>query len=367
MGVYYGPAKTAISYFAGLGHPCPQYSNPCDFFMKLLRTESVEDPSLKTSAASTAEQFIQFWTTHGSAVQVTSGRQCKGPSVRPAKPAPFGVQLVALIRRTLVSVFRQPMLTRVRLFQTLFLGLLLGAIYFDLGNDQQSIQMRQGLIFFTLVNQSFTPLLGVLHVFPTVSRIVMREHNSGLYGIPAYFLATLVGLLPNQIIFPILFTTIVYWMAGLAAAATKYLIYTAFILLISNSAQSFGLWVSASVPNIGAALALGPLAMVLSLVFGGFVTNRNSVQEWLKWATYASFVYWPFEACIKNEFEGRTFTCDVSTTLQGSCFRTGDQVIESMGFREASLWVNALVSFAFTCGALLLTFLTLMYKAHRHR
>ena len=35
--VYAGPAADAVNYFGGLGYRCPDYTNPSDFFMKLLR------------------------------------------------------------------------------------------------------------------------------------------------------------------------------------------------------------------------------------------------------------------------------------------------------------------------------------------
>jgi ABC-type multidrug transport system ATPase subunit len=37
--VYYGPAKAAIQYFGALGHECPQFSNPADYFIGLINTD----------------------------------------------------------------------------------------------------------------------------------------------------------------------------------------------------------------------------------------------------------------------------------------------------------------------------------------
>ena len=30
--VYYGQADNMVEYFTSLGHPCPQLTNPCDFY-----------------------------------------------------------------------------------------------------------------------------------------------------------------------------------------------------------------------------------------------------------------------------------------------------------------------------------------------
>ena len=35
--VYHGPWSAALGYFEGIGHTCPFYKNPADFFMSLTR------------------------------------------------------------------------------------------------------------------------------------------------------------------------------------------------------------------------------------------------------------------------------------------------------------------------------------------
>ena len=54
--VYFGDNKNAIPYFAKLGYPAPQFSNPADFFMTLINTD-FEDA--KTGAAEDDVQASQ--------------------------------------------------------------------------------------------------------------------------------------------------------------------------------------------------------------------------------------------------------------------------------------------------------------------
>ena len=32
--VYYGKAHQMVDYFTGLGYPCPEFTNPCDYYGK---------------------------------------------------------------------------------------------------------------------------------------------------------------------------------------------------------------------------------------------------------------------------------------------------------------------------------------------
>ena len=48
------------------------------------------------------------------------------------------------------------MTTYVQLIQTIFIALLVGSIYFQIGDDQGSIQDRVGALFFVMTNQAFS-------------------------------------------------------------------------------------------------------------------------------------------------------------------------------------------------------------------
>ncbi len=37
-----GPASAAVDYFGSFGYPCPQYCNPADFILRLLRSGPAE-------------------------------------------------------------------------------------------------------------------------------------------------------------------------------------------------------------------------------------------------------------------------------------------------------------------------------------
>jgi len=40
--IYQNLANKSVDYFAGIGYPCPELSNPCDFFMATMSKESIE-------------------------------------------------------------------------------------------------------------------------------------------------------------------------------------------------------------------------------------------------------------------------------------------------------------------------------------
>ena len=73
------------------------------------------------------------------------------------------VRLIAW--RSAVSVSRNKGAILGKVVPSLFLALVLAAIYSDVGEDQKAIQDRIGALFFFSIQQTFGNLMGVLNTF----------------------------------------------------------------------------------------------------------------------------------------------------------------------------------------------------------
>ena len=67
----------------------------------------------------------------------------------------FFKQTWVVSKRTFVQMVRNPMVTYAQLGQTLFISLLVGTLYWQIENNQGSIQDRVGALFFVMTNQAF--------------------------------------------------------------------------------------------------------------------------------------------------------------------------------------------------------------------
>ena len=55
----------------------------------------------------------------------------------------------------------------------------------------------------------------VILTFPSERELFLREENSKMYSITAYYFGRNITELPTLILFPSIFSLIVYWMIGL--------------------------------------------------------------------------------------------------------------------------------------------------------
>lgn len=58
--IYFNEASKAVDYFAKIGYPCPELSNPADYFMSMMSIESIElDETTQTGAGQIDKDAIE--------------------------------------------------------------------------------------------------------------------------------------------------------------------------------------------------------------------------------------------------------------------------------------------------------------------
>lgn len=68
-------------------------------------------------------------------------------------------QFWILLKRTVFIIVRDRMLTRMRLVSHFIIGILLGLLFYDIGDDAAKVQSNTGCIFFTVMFTMFTAMM----------------------------------------------------------------------------------------------------------------------------------------------------------------------------------------------------------------
>lgn len=359
--VYNGPGDHTVGYFRALGYDCPTYTNPADYFMKLLRIDMGKGAKgaentvaqLRMDAGDArSDEFIRQWR----AVEAQH-LQPKGDPGTLAPPAALPrvlTQIKALFWRAFLNYARNKMLTRVRFGQALFFAVFVGCIFLRLGYNQADIQARMGAIFFTMMNQSMPAMMGIIHTFPAEKAVLSREHSNGMYALFPYYLSKFVSELPFQILIPFMFSCIFYWLVGLNPGVGQFFTFCGIMILMCTTACSLGIWVSAMAPSVGVALAIAPSIMLPIILFGGFFTPPAAMPVWCAWMRWISFFYYGFGAAVVNEFSDETFVCDTQP-----CYTSGNHVLTNYSLDNVSIAVYCLAVLGFAALFQILGFLSL--------
>jgi len=155
---YFGHPRDSVDFFNNLGHPCPTYTNPADFFMNLLQTQSDEE---KERAALIVKASKEQRAAAAAAIELVPESDDLEPVQPPERP-PFLVQLYELTKRSWLVITRNPLTFRARVFQFVIISLLVGCIYYKLGFNNVDVANRSGALFFLSLGPTMSSLNAVL-------------------------------------------------------------------------------------------------------------------------------------------------------------------------------------------------------------
>lgn len=164
--MYFGPAKDAVPYFAGLNFQSPAQFNPADFFLDLLSVDPRSaDRELNTQArveylGNKFEAQSEPLMVDGPHQDVEAGAGEEGSKDEQLKDTEFQTswvnEFIVLCSRSTRLAVREKASNVVRLGQVIFFSIILGLIWLNNGRDDDNRDAQgslAGVLFFIIINQ----------------------------------------------------------------------------------------------------------------------------------------------------------------------------------------------------------------------
>lgn len=311
--LFFGTLEDAVTHFSRLGYECPQHENPADFFLDLITVDRRSE-KLEKDSTERVDKLIKAWHENVTLETIEGSNMTSGEASESSTDGDFGYQVNVfaetgyLLQRYVRVQFRDVQTIFGQIIQTLIVSLLLSFVFFQLSDNFGSIQSRIGLLFFIPINQMFVIIIPLIDSFTKDREIILRERYSSTYRIASAYMAKFMSLLPMQLILTTIFCFMIYYITGLRTDGFQYfLIFYGFNLLLALCAITLGLFVAASVPSSAVGQIVGPLVVVVFLIFGGALANSNEITWILRWIQYLSPIFYCYTALIQNELGGRQF------------------------------------------------------------
>jgi len=180
---YQGSTHEIVSHFSSLGFTCPENFNPSDFIMKMAHTLSIEEcesrglfmdkPLDNGKNGCEEDSGDKGFTT----IMELKGDVCVSAATT-GEGSDFFRQLVTLTHRELQNTVRDVPALIGRFGVTIFLNLLLGLVFLDVGNQDDSnrsnFNSHFGAISFVTIGSMFLTATPVLLAFPFERPMVRR-------------------------------------------------------------------------------------------------------------------------------------------------------------------------------------------------
>ncbi|KAG5248716.1 pleiotropic drug resistance protein [Salix suchowensis] len=255
----------------------------------------------------------------------------------------FFRQFIACLLKQRWSYGRNPPYNTVRFLVTVFIALMFGAMFWDLGSKttrEQDLLNAMGSMYAAVL------FLGVQNsgsVQPVVSierTVFYRERAAGMYSAFPYAIAQVVIEFPYLLAQAVAYSIIVYSMIGFEWTVAKFSWYLFYTISTLFQFTFFGMMAVGVTPNHHMSTIISSAFYAVWNLFSGFMVPLTRIPVWWRWFYWACPMAWTLYGLLESQYGDRKDMLDIGVTVD-------DFMRKYFSFRHDFLGVVAAVNVGF--------------------
>lgn len=351
--IFCGPREGALLFFSKQGMKVPQHTNPADHFLDLINYDFSGSGEIPHHVQKLVDNFPNSKAAQCNRKRIDrTGEEAFIERTRQLAKSLKGkyangtwYQTLVLMRRTFVVFLKNPAIYWARIAMYFMLALMMGTLFFQISDKQDSIQDRISVLFFSVAFLTFMSIAAV-PAFIEDKLLFVRERMNGAYRVSAYAMAQTLISIPFIVAIALIFSGTAYFLVGLKSSGFGHFLLDLSLALMV--AEAMVVTVSALVPHLIIGLAVGAGFYGMFMLACGFFVKASNIPGWWIWLHYISFHKYAFEIFMYNEFKGQTYPCSPMGNGTYFCaypnvsdhpsYLTGEQILANYDYEEVVMW-----------------------------
>ncbi|XP_077211685.1 pleiotropic drug resistance protein 1-like [Tasmannia lanceolata] len=217
----------------------------------------------------------------------------------------FPTQCMACLWKQHWSYWRNPPYVAVRFFFTMFIALMFGTMFWNLGSKttrQQDLFNAMGSMYAAVLFLGVQNASSVQPVVAVERTVFYRERAAGMYSALPYAFAQVMIEIPYVLSQAVVYGVIVYAMIGFEWTVAKFLWYMFFMYFTLLYFTFYGMMAVAVTPNHNIAAIVSSAFYAVWNIFSGFMIPRTRIPVWWRWYYWACPIAWTLYGLVASQF-----------------------------------------------------------------
>lgn len=328
MVVFQGPANSAPDFFASRGLPCPSYFNFVDWMLQVSQTHPIGILSQRGFYGSEGELAIESANDNPVKIEDDEGTKSTLQTLasKESSSSPPGVmtQVQMLLQREFVSRSRTIWPTVTRLGVTLLFSLLIGTVFFEVGEtssaDSFNLQSQFGCLMILLSFAMLRTAGCTMDQFSNKRSIFLRECASNYYSSSAFYVTQIFIEAADTGLHTCIMVVLIYFLVGFSGSFGMFLAITYALSMASGAIASFIGTLTCG--NEKMALLVTATVFLTQLLFTGLFVVSDLIPDFYSWVQWMCVLSPASKLLLVEEF----YDCGNTTEESEQCFNLLERV-----------------------------------------
>ncbi|KAG0221326.1 hypothetical protein BGW41_006854, partial [Actinomortierella wolfii] len=335
--VYSGPVRSVLPWVESIGlGTCPTGVNPFDFLLDLSMIDFTSEATERASAVK-RDLLVRAWierslvqvddSSPNSPTDLAMPSSSGGESSHPRAGAPSSVsiavdmvpkgagpslfsQIRVLTSRGWLNQQRDSIIAWGCLAECILIGLIVGAVFYQLPRDLGGIRSRSSMIYAVGAIQSYLMLMIMIYRLTNDISVYDRERMDRWYGpLPHLISSSLYTAIPN-IVYPVVFSSISYYVTGLRTDKMEHFGWWILTnIMMQFATYAFATLCACVVRGFSSASLLANAIFAFFGLSTGFFVVTSQIPVWLRWISYLAYPNMGYSILTSNELTDNRFGC----------------------------------------------------------